>query len=871
MKQPWKWKSATSAPSPTSRSSRNLDTHIDKKPVAKVPSGRALSRTDSHRGSDPKAEIGASRRRSSFRTTQTTQEKDPFATRRTSSRKDLIVSIYGGTSSAAASIYDGFTSAAANIADLAGVVSQEEAVKRINEEVGGLKDRVERFALRLSKHEKQPNAQRARNHLGRSNSYLGNGHHRRRRATIQKESASPESIATMREAVIQVHTAADIVSNALFDITPDKMMAGRSDSLLTLEEHIGDKPKHSWATEWVDMVCEFHQMADRPVKGASGLESPIPSEMNTFELKEWIKEHFSLTTYQEKFRKDITDAIAFGWAPMHAEIFISLSYVKSPLARAMREGDSCYGTSIPCHVQRFVCCTFSLDDRNSPAHNACASRLLAWSASLLAWSASLHRARSLCLLLIAWSLVLLLFVVAAASTYALCDTFFWQQEEMRIKGRKVPRLYTHLKGLGSLEFNEPLWETLLVPDDTGFRGHTCTSLVTADCDPKRIDQHGHKAYDPAVGSLTAQQSDVVCFEPRPDDQLGAHSPVMFDEMYGAFPPNTLFRLSHFEPPGSWEGPGGVRPNQRLLVVTATFRKATPTQAKIASKMTGSTVTLSYGDRESFVRGLNDISTKTTLTMELEFERDMQWIDWKGTTYSLKEEWKYVSGPAAPKADCTPGFRDQSNEGKTPEDFKEEVNSFIARRRALSWGTRLPQQHAFLNIDEVKAVRLYSGPAFQPINEFLREVAKLSTNFRSRLAHDPRLTFCATVQHIINAIRKLAAVVTDDEAKRPLWRGVRGELPNGFWTPDQAGMVCAVEMGFMSTSRRIHTPLKYMEGYGSPNVLWAIKPMLETDDAFHCGADISILSQFKAEEESECLAVAPARKWEPLQFGEEDPY
>ena len=291
-----------------------------------------------------------------------------------------------------------------------------------------------------------------------------------------------------------------------------------------------------------------------------------------------------------------------------------------------------------------------------------------------------------------------------------------------------------------------------------------------------------------MGSLTAQQSDVVCFEPRPDDQLGAHSPVMFDEMYGAFPPNTLFRLSHFEPPGSWEGPGGVRPNQRLLVVTATFRKATPTQAKIASKMTGSTVTLSYGDRESFVRGLNDISTKTTLTMELEFERDMQWIDWKGTTYSLKEEWKYVSGPAAPKADCTPGFRDQSNEGKTPEDFKEEVNSFIARRRALSWGTRLPQQHAFLNIDEVKAALVFGACVPTDQRVFARG-GKLSTNFRSRLAHDPRLTFCATVQHIINAIRswlrrdrrrgKTAAVARSARRaskrlldSRPGWHGVR---------------------------------------------------------------------------------------------------
>ena len=49
-----------------------------------------------------------------------------------------------------------------------------------------------------------------------------------------------------------------------------------------------------------------------------------------------------------------------------------------------------------------------------------------------------------------------------------------------------------------------------------------------------------------------------------------------------------------------------------------------------------------------------------------------------------------------------------------------------------------------------------------------------------------LTFCSTVQHIINAIRKLAAVVTPEEAVEPLYRGVRGELPHGFWVPAKEG-------------------------------------------------------------------------------------
>ena len=142
------------------------------------------------------------------------------------------------------------------------------------------------------------------------------------------------------------------------------------------------------------------------------------------------------------------------------------------------------------------------------------------------------------------------------------------------------------------------------------------------------------------------------------------------------------------------------------------------------------------------------------------------------------------------------------------------------------------------------------------------------------------------------MRKLSAVATDVEATAPLWRGVRGELPHGtraaarthasrhtarqlelarrvcgtrhgtqlvggqlvgssgawagFWVPDEQGIVCAVDMAFMSTSRQRKTPVEYM-GSGL-NVLWTLHPMRETDAGYHCGADVSMLSQFEAEGE-----------------------
>ena len=116
------------------------------------------------------------------------------------------------------------------------------------------------------------------------------------------------------------------------------------------------------------------------------------------------------------------------------------------------------------------------------------------------------------------------------------------------------------------------------------------------------------------------------------------------------------------------------------------------------------------------------------------------------------------------------------------------------------------------------------------------------------------------------------MLTDGHSlRRPLFRGVRGALPRSFWLPDEQGMVCAVDMGFMSTSRDRATPIRYM-GEGKDNVLWHLRPQPATplepatrprsalphasslarrpqsDVAFHHGADIKLLSQFAAENE-----------------------
>ena len=135
---------------------------------------------------------------------------------------------------------------------------------------------------------------------------------------------------------------------------------------------------------------------------------------------------------------------------------------------------------------------------------------------------------------------------------------------------------------------------------------------------------------------------------------------------------------------------------------------------------------------------------------------------------------------------------------------------------------------------------------QPINTFLRQLAELKEPYKTALARHPGLSFGATVTHISDAIRKLAAVATAEEASAPLYRAVRGVLPHGFFNADATGLVSATDTAFMSTSRERRTPIRYMGA--ADNVLWCLQPRSESDSAFHSGADVAMLSQFAAERE-----------------------
>ena len=165
-------------------------------------------------------------------------------------------------------------------------------------------------------------------------------------------------------------------------------------------------------------------------------------------------------------------------------------------------------------------------------------------------------------------------------------------------------------------------------------------------------------------------------------------------------------------------------------------------------------------------------------MEQEFNRPQKsFTDWRGEVHDPAALWKYVTGVARRKEDAHQGVRDENNDGMTPSDFKARANLHIKQMRAQIIHRRqgderkamgfdpelllLSEGDALLSLEEVLAVRLYSGPAFQPINAFLREIGKLTGEFRRHMARHPELTFAATTRHLCRAIRKLADVTRDE--------------------------------------------------------------------------------------------------------------
>jgi hypothetical protein len=471
----------------------------------------------------------------------------------------------------------------------------------------------------------------------------------------------------------------------------------------------------------------------------------------------------------------------------------------------------------------------------------------------------------------------------AACCYALCDAL-WEMHDPR---QSVPPMYWHRTGEQSLTADDPIWSSLEDPDDTGCCGVTCRSLVLTARMPESFSKKGlaTRMADGVAVKMVTVDSDIVCFESQPTDAFGAHTAVLTTSKgNGSFPPNTRFVLKEIKPPGTWEAPSDgrglpVRPMQRLLVVTCTYQlpaldgsgRIAQKLASDAPKMACGAATLGFGRREAFACGLDGLTDKPLLTLAAEWDRPLAWSEGCGVEHTCRAEWAYVTGEASPLELPSRGLtRDAANGGKTPDAFLREANALVAERRRCGYFS-LPEAHAFLSLEEVLAVRLFSGAGYQPVNDFLRGIAATTGAQRRELARHAGLTFAATVGHLCAAIRKLADVCTPEEVGAPLWAGMRGAPPSSFWVPNTQAPVPelnAVTTAFLSTSRLRAEAIRPMQTAGS-NVLWELQPMAEDDNGFHRGASIELLSQFACE--GECLfppgTMLSVRQWRPSEGAE----
>lgn len=250
----------------------------------------------------------------------------------------------------------------------------------------------------------------------------------------------------------------------------------------------------------------------------------------------------------------------------------------------------------------------------------------------------------------------------------------------------------------------------------------------------------------------------------------------------------------------------------------------------------------------------DILDDPVLTMEEEWLRNDQWTDWQGKSYSGAEEWQYVTRPMPSAAvrsvgGSGVGGRDvkgsETRDGWTPQMFREKVNAHI-RQRWEEMGKESPDLMLLTTL-EVLAIRLYTGPAYQMINAYLRELAKLGSAWRKRLSHMHQMSYSSTVEQLVDGLRKLVRI-NDETSFGKRFRGIRGELPEAFWLKDAFGCVVATDFAFMSTSEDQAVCQGYMSRT-QKNVLFEIQCAEESAEGFHSGADVSMLSQFPAERET----------------------
>jgi len=576
-----------------------------------------------------------------------------------------------------------------------------------------------------------------------------------------------------------------------------KEAANRSGYLLSLDEVVGRAPTdRTWRDEWMELNLELARTS------GFDIEATRPK------LEPGGKFHYD--TKLANYEHQVSYKTATGWSVEDAEAHVALSGACSPvLAESIKTGETRFAAS--CHA---------------------------------IYSALVQAAK--------------------------------------LQTTTPPTCYSWIHGKGGLNEIDHKFASLEVPDANGFRGLTCAGEISCigptqtfdisemfprdGAKPQRREMSGGQA------TFKDLDGDVVAFISRPEDNAGLHS-VINTGGAGSYrvPPQCLVVFKRYHSAGTWEvetASGAVRPDCGCFEVHITY--VIPKDGHLhdetvtGDKFVPSVTSLTFGDRKLYARGRKEIENQPLpLSLREEWQRDDTWTDRGGMSFSAAAELAYVLGVAGVQPSgggfrhtvCLrtfAGVRDAEHVGDTLADFLSKANEHVTRA-AETMGMPLDARLHLLNEDEVLAIRLYTGPGYEVINSFLREMSTLSEGTRMKYACSRDLTYATTARALCSAVRKLSRVnptVCQDgshNTRTRRWRGVCGVLSDAFFIKDPLGMICATDAGFLSTSTAYDTPLHYMQTARS-NVLWELVTSSEDEHGYHCGADVSFLSQFAGQRE-----------------------
>ena len=217
-------------------------------------------------------------------------------------------------------------------------------------------------------------------------------------------------------------------------------------------------------------------------------------------------------------------------------------------------------------------------------------------------------------------------------------------------------------------------------------------------------------------------------------------------------------------------------------------------------------TFKYGGMDMYHAGLEGLIGLPAPDIErkMEWEHTESWYAQEtfdcsyidgGTTANT--EYDYVNSPAI-EASCRNGLRDANHSCWTLQHFMDDNADLIKK--------------AGLQLAEVMALRLYTGPMYLWYNNVLRfcksatgpSWLKHIVTWKEHHATDEP-PFVTTLHVLNSAILKLSKV----QPAQTVYRGNQGGvLPKEFWEPNEDNIRGGIELGFMSTTTKRAVAVKY---------------------------------------------------------------